>query len=56
MLLISYMFNHCNKLKYLNLLNFTNNYSTDNMLTFQQKNKCEFISNNKNLLELYKTS
>ena len=42
-----------NNLKYLNLLNFTINCSTDNMLTFEGKGGCEFISNNQKLKELY---
>ena len=55
---MSWMFNQCNNLKYLNLLNFTINYNciTDSMLTFEGKNKCEFISNNQKLKELYYSS
>ena len=34
---MSWMFNKCNNLKYLNLLNFTINCNTDNMLTFDGK-------------------
>jgi len=47
------MFDNCNSLKYLNLLNFTIHCSTENMLSFQNKDKCKFITNNKRLLELY---
>ena len=50
---LSYMFNKCDKLKYLNLLNFSINCGSKNMLNFQQKNKCEFITNNKELLNIY---
>ena len=50
------MFNKCNKLKYLNLLNFSINCETKKMLNFQQKNKCEFITNNKKLLKLYNST
>ena len=47
------MFYECNKLKYLNLLNFTINCDTEYMLSFREKDKCNFITNNKYLLELY---
>ena len=49
----SYMFNNCNNLKYLNLLNFEINGTTKSMLTFDDKNKCEFITNNNELIELF---
>ena len=47
------MFHNCNSLKYLNLLNFTINCETEDMLTFQQKNNCNFITNNLNLKNIY---
>ena len=50
------MFNKCNKLKYLNLLNFSINCETINMLTFSSKKDCQFITNNKDLLNLYNSS
>ena len=53
---MSYMFNKCNKLKYLNLLNFTINCETKNMLNFENKKNCQFNTNNKDLLNLYKSS
>jgi len=53
---MSWMFNKCNNLKYLNLLNFTIKGETKNMLTFQNKDKCNFITNNKNLSILYNSS
>ena len=53
---MSYMFNECNKLKHLNLLNFSLNCEAEYMLTFQQKKKCEFITNNKELLNLYNST
>ena len=49
------MFNNCNKLKYLNLSNFSIKGETKNMLTFK-KDKCKFITNNNDLLNLYKSS
>ena len=53
---MSNMFNECNKLKYLNLKNFTINCDTENMFTFQQKDKCKFVTNNKDLQDLYNSS
>ena len=53
---MSYMFNECNKLKDLNLMNFSINCITENMLTSQQKNKCNFFTNNKQLLKLYNST
>ena len=53
---MSWMFNQCNNLKYLNLLNFTINCKIDNMLIFNGKNECTFISNNKKLIELFNSS
>ena len=50
---MGFMFAGCNKLKYLNLLNFSINCETKNMLAFKQKNKCKFITNNKELLNIY---
>ena len=50
---MSWMFNECNKLKYLNLLNFSINCDIENMLTFDSKKNCQFITNNKDLLNLY---
>ena len=51
---MSWMFNHCDELKYLNLLNFKVKHDADFMLSFEQKEKCEFISNNKDLQKLFK--
>ena len=43
--------------KYLNLLNFSiNNCDTEDMLNFSSKKSCEFITNNKDLLNLYNSS
>ena len=50
------MFNKCNKLKYLNLLNFTINCDTKLMFNFENKKNCQFITNNKDLLKLYNSS
>ena len=52
---MSFMFNKCNNLKYLNLLNFTFVSKNKNMLSFQQKNKCQFITDNEDLIKLYKS-
>ena len=52
---MSWMFNNCNKLKYLNLSNFSIKGETEGMLTFK-KDKCNFITNNNDLLNLYKSS
>ena len=49
------MFGDCNKLKYLNLSNFSIKGETEGMLTFK-KDKCNFITNNNDLLNLYKSS
>ena len=46
------MFNNCNNLKSLNLLNFSLNCSTNYIFSFP-KNKCKFITNNKKLLNIY---
>ena len=51
-----FMFNYCNKLKYLNLLNFSINCDTKNMLSFKSKKNCQFITNNKDLMNLYNSS
>ena len=48
-----WMFYECNKLKYLNILNFNLNNITENMFSFDNKKKCKFIANNKDLSELY---
>ena len=53
---MSWMFNNCNKLKYLNLLNFSINCDTKNMLRNVPKKNCQFITNNKDLLNLYNSS
>ena len=53
---MSWMFNKCDKLKYLNCLNFSLNNKPDNMFSFKTKKKCEFITNNKQLLQLYNSS
>ena len=50
------MFDSCNKLKYLNLLNFVINCDTEDMLNFENKKNCQFITNNKDLLKLYNSS
>ena len=52
---MSWMFNKCNKLKYLNLSNFSIKGETKGMLTFK-KDKCNFITNNNDLSRLYKSS
>ena len=49
------MFFNCQKLKYLNLSNFSIKGKTKGMLTFK-KDKCNFITNNNDLLNLYKSS
>jgi len=53
---MSGMFNECNKLKYLNLLNFTIDCQTEYMLHFKQKNICEFITYNKELLTKFNSA
>ena len=50
---MEFMFNKCDKLKYLNLLNFGTVEKNKNMLSFKQKDKCEFISNNEDLHDLF---
>ena len=52
---MSWMFYNCNKLKYLNLSNFSIIGKTKYMLTFK-KDKCNFFTNNNDLLNLYKSS
>ena len=52
---MSWMFFDCNKLKYLNLSNFSIKGETENMFEFK-KDKCNFITNNNDLLNLYKSS
>ena len=53
---MEFMFYNCNKLKYLNILNFSSNCKIKNMLSFQEKKNCSFITNNKDLMDLYKSS
>ena len=53
---MSFMFAECDKLKLLNLLNFSINGETKNMFSFQQKEKCQFITNNNDLLQLYNSN
>ena len=53
---MAWMFNQCNQLKYLNLKNFAINCETKNMLNFENKKNCQFITNNKDLLKLYESS
>ena len=53
---MGWMFCDCNKLKYLNLLNFYINCENEDMLSFAEKNKCEFITNNSDLLNLFYSS
>ena len=52
---MSWMFYDCNKLKYLNLSNLSIIGKTKYMLTFK-KDKCNFITNNNDLLNLYNSS
>ena len=52
---MEFMFYECDKLKYLNLLNFSINCETKNIFSFKQKNKCNFITNNTNLFNLFKS-
>ena len=52
---MGWMFCNCNKLRYLNLLNFSINCETKYMLEFK-KNNCKFITNNKELLNIYNSS
>ena len=51
---MSYMFKECKKLKYLNLSNFKINCKTKEM--FSVADNCNFITNNKNILDLYNSS
>ena len=54
---MSFMFNKCNNLKSLNLKNFSiTNCNTENMLSFKSKKNCKFITNNKDLMNLYNSS
>ena len=53
---MSYMFYKCNNLRNLNLSNFSINCNTEHMLEFKNKKKCKLITNNKNLLKLYKST
>ena len=50
------MFYNCNNLKYLNLTNFKIKDKPLNMLSFKQKDKCKFITDNNDLLNLYNSS
>ena len=52
---MSFTFDSCNKLKYLNVSNFIINCETKNMLKFNKK-ECKFIANDKNLIQLYNSS
>ena len=51
-----HMFKKCINLKYLNLLNFSINCNTENMFSFIAKKNCQFITNNKDLMDLYNSS
>ena len=53
---MSFMFAECDKLKLLNLLNFSINGETKNMFSFHQKEKCQFITNNNDLLQFYNSN
>ena len=55
---MSWMFNKCDKLKYLDLSNFSlsKKCETKLMFTFENKNKCKFITNNTKLLKLFNSS
>ena len=52
------MFYNCNKLKYLNLLNFSlnNDCITKNIFYSINHSKCNFITNNNNLKNLFKNN
>ena len=52
---MGWMFNQCNKLKELNISNFTFNIkcNTEYMFNFDSKMKCNFITNNATLKQLY---
>ena len=51
---MSNMFSECNSLKELNLMNFKIVGNTKGMLNFLQKSKCNFITKNEDLLNLYR--
>ena len=52
---MSNMFKLCNKLQNLNLLNFSMNCErTKDMFLFQDRHKCNFVTNNKDLSNLFK--
>ena len=53
---MSSMFSDCNNLKELNLLKFSLIGDTSDMFLIKQKEKCNVIANDKNLLKLYKSS
>ena len=55
---MSWMFNKCDKLKYLDLSNFSlsKKCETKLMLTFENKKKCKFITNNTKLLKIFNSS
>ena len=53
---MSFMFSECHKLKYLNILNFTNNCETKKMFYGIKRNECEFKTNNKRLKQLFYSS
>ena len=50
------MFAQCNKIKYLNLMNFSIRGSNGNMLAFNKRNDLVFITNNPELKKLYDSS
>ena len=50
------MFKDCNKLKYLNLLNFSINCNKEDMLLFKKNKDFLLVTNNNDLLKLYKSS
>ena len=50
------MFYGCNKLKYLNLTNFSINCKTKNIFPMNIKDKCALVTNNKDLLNIYNSS
>ena len=50
---MSFMFYNCCNLKFLNLSNFTTKCEKNEMLRLFLKNKCNFISNNKEIINLF---
>ena len=53
---MSFMFNGCKKLRYLNLQNFSLNGESERMFCFMATDKCEFITNDEELLKLFHPS